>query len=69
LIREVDSGDTCHKAVLLALPLLVTGVRADDEHAAVPLDHAAALTHRLDGRAYFHGKDAAQHGCAAGGLS
>jgi hypothetical protein len=31
-----------------ALPLLVAGVRADHERAAVPLDHAAALTHGLD---------------------
>jgi hypothetical protein len=33
---------------LLALPLLVPGVGADDDRAAVPLDHAAALTHGLD---------------------
>src|SRR5215213_4602013 len=34
----------------LALPLLVAGIRADDHGPAVPLDHAAALAHRLDGR-------------------
>src|SRR5262245_7999744 len=39
---------------LLALPLLVPRVRADDQHLAVPLDHAAAVTHRLDGRTYLH---------------
>ena len=39
----------------LPLPLLVTGViRADDQHVAVALDHAAALTHRLtDGRTFM----------------
>src|SRR5215831_14018101 len=34
--REIDACDSCH----LALPLLVTRVRADDDRAAVPLDHA-----------------------------
>jgi hypothetical protein len=32
----------------LALPLLVSGIRADDHGLAVPLDHAAALAHGLD---------------------
>src|SRR5262245_1121324 len=41
---------------LLALPLLVPRVRADDQHGAVPLDHAAAVTHRLDGWTYLHGR-------------
>src|SRR5262245_25343339 len=53
LVGEVDSGDTCHGG-LLALALLVTRVRADDEHAAMGLDYAAALTHRLHGRTNFH---------------
>src|SRR5919109_3051425 len=39
---------------LLALSLLVPRVAADDQHLAVPLDHAAAVTHRLDGRSNFH---------------
>src|SRR6266516_4422887 len=38
----------------LTLPLLVTGVGADDHGRAVPLDHAAAFAHWLDRRAYFH---------------
>jgi hypothetical protein len=33
---------------LLALPLLVPGVRADHDRAPVPLDHAAPLAHGLD---------------------
>ena len=51
LVREVDACDSRHA---LALPLLVAGVRADDQGAAVPLDHAAALAHGLDGRSDFH---------------
>ena len=47
---KADACDSCH----LALPLLVSRVRADDHGVTVPLDHAAALTHRLDGRADFH---------------
>src|SRR3712207_8189536 len=42
------------KFPLLALALLVARVRADDQHAAVPLDHAAAVAHRLDGRSDLH---------------
>src|SRR5687767_122314 len=38
----------------LSLPLLVSGVRADDEDPAAALDHAAAVTHRFDGRSDFH---------------
>jgi hypothetical protein len=59
--------------VLLTLSLLVARVRANDEHAAVPLDHATSLAHRLNGRSNFHlcspvtDKDTAQLGCAAGG--
>src|SRR6266536_1658229 len=51
LVREVDPGDARH----LALPLLVTGIAADDHGRAVPLDHAAALAHGLDGWTNFHG--------------
>src|ERR1051326_4217995 len=39
----------------LPLPLLVARIRADDHGAAVPLDHATALTHRFDGRTDLHG--------------
>jgi hypothetical protein len=41
-------------AMALALPLLVAGIRADDQDRAVPLDDAAALAHGLDGRTNFH---------------
>jgi hypothetical protein len=51
LVRKVDSGDSCDGS---ALPLLVTRVGADDHGRTVPLDHAAAFAHGLDGRAYFH---------------
>src|SRR6266446_6534384 len=40
LVRQVDAGDARHG---LALPLLVAGIRADDQDRAVPLDDAAAL--------------------------
>src|SRR5581483_1380885 len=53
LVREVHTRDTCH-AALLPLPLLVPRVRADDHGRAVPLDHAAPLTHRLHGRSDLH---------------
>jgi hypothetical protein len=39
---------------LLALTLLVPRIRADDHGRAVPLDHAAALAHRLDGCSDLH---------------
>src|SRR5262245_62727025 len=39
---------------LSALPLLVPGVRADDDGAAVSLDDAAALAHGLDGWTDLH---------------
>src|SRR5579862_8415829 len=42
------------RAKLLALPLLVTRIRANDHDVSVPLDYAAAFTHRLDGRTNFH---------------
>src|ERR1051325_2724267 len=38
----------------LPLPLLVTGVRADDQHAPVAADDLALLAHRLDRRSYLH---------------
>ena len=51
LVRKVDSGDACDGS---ALPLLVTRIAADDHGRAVPLDHAAALAHGLDGRTDLH---------------
>jgi hypothetical protein len=50
LVRKIHSGDACH----LSLPLLVTRVGADDHGLTVPLDHAAPLTHGLDGWSDFH---------------
>src|SRR3954447_16655179 len=41
-------------ASALPLPLLVTGVRADDQHAPVAADDLALLAHRLDRRSYLH---------------
>src|SRR5579859_6068861 len=38
----------------LSLPLLVTGIAANDHGRTVPLDHAAALAHGLDRRTDFH---------------
>src|SRR6059058_2709996 len=38
----------------LPLPLLVTGVRADDQHTPVAADDLALLAHRLDRRSYLH---------------
>jgi hypothetical protein len=52
LVREVDAGDSGDGS---ALPLLVTGVGADDHGGAVPLDHAAAVAHGLHGGTDFHG--------------
>jgi hypothetical protein len=51
LVGKVDSGDSGDGS---ALPLLVPRVGADDHGRAVPLDHAAALAHGLDGRTDFH---------------
>jgi len=39
---------------LLALPLLVTRVLADDQHHAAPPHYLALLAHRFDRRPYFH---------------
>src|SRR5215212_3265273 len=41
-------------ACALPLPLLVTGVGADDQHAPVAADDLALLAHRLDRRSYLH---------------
>jgi hypothetical protein len=51
LVRKVDSGDACDGS---ALPLLVPRVGADDHGRTVPLDHAAAFAHGLDGWTDFH---------------
>jgi hypothetical protein len=51
LVRKVDSGDSGDGS---ALPLLVARIGADDHGRAVPLDHAAAFAHGLDGRTDFH---------------
>src|SRR5438093_13388027 len=40
--------------VLLALPLLVTGVRADDEDLPAPADHPALVAHLLHRRMNLH---------------
>src|ERR1700745_598084 len=42
-------------ALLLAPPLLMPGVLADDHHAPVAADDLALLTHRLYRRSYLHG--------------
>src|SRR5215475_4176474 len=42
------------RATQLPLPLLVTRIAADDHGRAVPLDHATAFAHGLDGRTDFH---------------
>jgi hypothetical protein len=42
------------RATNLTLPLLVPGIGADDHGAPMPLDNAAPLTHRFDGRTNFH---------------
>src|ERR687883_121291 len=39
----------------LSLPLLVSRVRADHQHAPVAADDLALLAHRLDRRSYLHG--------------
>src|SRR5688572_22218454 len=39
---------------LLALPLFVPRVRADDEHAAATPDHPALVAHLLDRRPNLH---------------
>jgi hypothetical protein len=51
LRRDVDAGDS---GPGLALPLLVAGIAANNHGRAMPLDHAAALAHRLDGCSDLH---------------
>src|SRR3954447_7801436 len=38
----------------LPLPLLVAGIRADDQHAPVAADDLALLAHRVFRRSYLH---------------
>src|SRR5439155_7321017 len=54
LARDVDTGNSGHGGPLLALTLLVAGVRADDPDAPVATDHLALLAHLLDTRSYLH---------------
>src|SRR5919201_6183906 len=56
LTRKVYSCNS-RQFFSLALSLLVPRVRADDQHLAVPLDHAAAVAHRFDGSSDFHSED------------
>ena len=51
LTRNVDAGKTCH---VLALPLLVSWIGADDHHAAVAADDLALLTDGFDARPDLH---------------
>ena len=51
--RNVNTGNQCH--VALALPLLVTGIRADHHDATVPLDDLAVITHWFDACSDLHG--------------
>jgi hypothetical protein len=44
------------RAIALALSLLVTRVRADDEHPAVAADDLAFFAHRFDRGSYFHAR-------------
>src|SRR5581483_9552238 len=60
LVRQVHACDTCHRSPL-PLTLLVPRIAADDHGAPVPLDHAAALAHGLDGRSDFHGYEKDAH--------
>src|SRR6185436_299728 len=48
--REVDASQTSH----LTLPLLVTRVRADDEHDALAPHHLALVANLLHRRADLH---------------
>src|SRR3954471_6214473 len=50
--RDVDPGDSSHRA--LALPLLVPRVLADHEDPPVAADDLALLAHRLHRRSYLH---------------
>src|SRR5262249_16539501 len=66
LARDVDACDTSHLVDHLSLPLLVSGVRADDQHVAVPADDPALLTHRLHARSNLHCKDSFEGRAAPG---
>src|SRR6188472_1725831 len=68
LPREINSCNSCQFFPSSALSLLVARVRANDQHLAVPLDHAAAVTHGFHGRSDFHEnarQATARHGPAA----
>src|SRR5215213_7547866 len=54
LLRGMLTPEIRAKA-FLPLSLLVTRVLADHQHAAMPADDLALLTHRLDRRSYLHG--------------
>src|SRR6185369_14392131 len=55
--RDVDACDTSHLVDHLSLPLLVSGVGANDQHVAVPADDPALLTHRLHAWSNLHCTD------------
>jgi len=52
--RDVDSGDPRHALLLLTLPLLVLGVRAENADNAFSLDHLALGADLLDRRPNLH---------------
>ena len=54
LVRERDARDTNHSCVL-ALPLFVLGVLADDEETPLAAHQLALRAHLLDGRTDLHG--------------
>src|SRR5439155_14788122 len=60
LVGQVDPRDSGHGE--LALPLLVAGIRADDQERAVPLDDAAAFAHGLDRRTDLHRRNDSNRG-------
>src|SRR5204862_1043492 len=53
--REIYSCNS-RQFFSLALSLLVPRIRANDQHLAVPLDHAATVTHGFNGSSDFHKK-------------
>src|ERR1700689_5206697 len=44
------------RAIRLPLSLLVSWIRADNEHPPIPADDLALLAHRLDRGSYFHAR-------------
>jgi hypothetical protein len=52
--RGNEKGVTVDRWALLALPLLVLRVLADDHHAALAANDLALFAHGLDGRSNFH---------------